>query len=511
MNIKNVALVILDGWGYAPAWGGNAITIAGTPNINKLLREFPNTLIKASGVDVGLPGHEVGNSEVGHMNIGAGQIIKQDISVINEEIKSGAFFANSALTTAIMAAKQQSRAVHLMGILSNGGIHSHIDHLFALLKLCSALKVKEVYIHAFTDGRDTDPLSGIEFINKTEDAIKSFGVGKIATILGRVYLDRKGLWTRTQIAYEALVEGKGEKQKSALKAMSEAYRLMETDEYIKPKIIDETKRISDSDTVIFFNFRSDRAKQLTDAFSEEKFDHFKRRKLNNLRFVSFVPFSTEQNLSQKIVSAFSDKPITNTLGQYYSGLGLEQFHIAETEKFAHVTYFINGNRQQPYPGEQRIIIPSPDVQSYDLKPEMSASQILEQLKRIIPRKRFPLIICNFANGDMVGHTGNFNAAVQACGFLDEIVKQLTALCLENQYELIITADHGNIEQMVDPTTNRPYTEHTNNPVPFIVVGENKKLPLRNGKLSDIASTVIELSGQIKPEYFDESLITHANS
>jgi len=511
MNIKNVALVILDGWGYAPPWGGNAITIAGTPNFNKLLREYPNTLIRASGVDVGLPGHEVGNSEVGHMNIGAGQIIKQDISVINEEIASGSFFRNAALTGAIMAAKQQGKAVHLMGIVSNGGIHSHINHLFALLKLCGALGANEVYIHVFTDGRDTDPLSGIEFINQTENAIKQYKVGKIATIMGRVYLDRKGLWTSTQIAYDALVNGKGAKQTTPLKAMSEAYRLMETDEYIKPMIIDETKRISDSDTVIFFNFRSDRAKQLTEAFSEDNFEHFNRTKINNLRFISFVPFSTEQNATKKVISAFRDRSVLNTLGQFYSGLGLEQFHIAETEKFAHVTYFINGNRQEPYPGEQRIIIPSPDVRSYDLKPEMSAPQILEQLERVIPKKRYPLVICNFANGDMVGHTGNFNAAVDAVEFLDTVVKKLAALCLENQYELILTADHGNIEQMVDPSTNRPYTEHTNNPVPLLVVGQNKKMPLTNGRLSDIASTVIELSGQTKPDCFSSSLVAHVQS
>lgn len=511
MNIKKVALVILDGWGYAPSWGGNAITIASPNNYNKLLREFPNTLIEASGENVGLPGHEVGNSEVGHMNIGAGQIIKQDISVINEQIKNGGFFKNKSINNALVYAKQQSKAVHLMGILSNGGIHSHINHVFALLKICSALGVKDVYIHAFTDGRDTDPLSAIEFINQTEEEIKKYGTGKIATILGRVYLDRKSLWTRTKVAYDALVGGVGEKQQTALKAIAQSYRNLETDEYVKPKIIENTKRVADGDVVIFFNFRSDRTRQLTECFTEQDFKHFKRTYLPNIKFITFVPFSTEQNRSKIVISAFKDKSVANTLGQFYSNQGLEQFHIAETEKYAHVTYFINGNRESPYPGENRVIVPSPDVSSYDLKPEMSAGEIYNNLKTQIENQRYPLIICNFANGDMVGHTGNFNAAVKAVSYLDEIIKNLAKICLDNQYELIITADHGNIEQMVDPTTNRPYTEHTNNPVPLIIIGQNKKLPLISGKLANIAATVIELSGQSKTEYFEQSLIAHLNS
>jgi 2,3-bisphosphoglycerate-independent phosphoglycerate mutase len=510
MNSKNVVLVILDGWGVGPSWGGNAITIAKTQNYNRLLREYSNTIIHASGKDVGLPGHEVGNSEVGHMNIGAGQIVMQDVSVINESIKNGTFYTNPVLTRAIIKSRAENKAIHLMGILSNGGIHSHIDHLFALLKMCKHLGHDRVYIHAFTDGRDTDQLKGIEFANECQKATDALQIGELATVIGRVYLDRKNDWPRTKVIYDALVDGIGEKSKSALIAISEAYRNGETDEFIKPKIIEGTPRITNGDTVIFFNFRADRAKQISLAFVQDPFVNFKRRKLSNLTFISFVPYSTENNLGENVISAFQNTAIDKTLGGYFSSLNLQQFHIAETEKYAHVTYFIDGNREAPYPGEDRMIIPSPNVPTYDLKPEMSASEVNQNLIGHIKRKSHALTICNFANGDMVGHTGNFDAAVKAVEYLDEIIRDFVRACVDCDTPLVVIADHGNIEQMVDPLTNKPYTEHTNNPVPIIIVDGQKKYSIKeNGRLSNVAATCIQLSGLEIPNYFDGSLIENS--
>ena len=508
MNQNQVVLVILDGWGYAKSWGGNAITIAETPNYDRILRTFPNTLIQASGRYVGLPGHEVGNSEVGHMNLGAGKIVEQDIEQINKTIYDGTFYSNKVLTRAIIRAKDSGKAVHLMGIVSDGGIHSHIIHLFALIKMCANLGQKEVFIHAFTDGRDTDPYKGIEFLNKVKQTCDTLSVGKIATIIGRVCLDRSGNWERTRKAYEALVDGIGTKSTSALASISAAYKQGESDEYISPVIIEGTKRISDDDTVIFFNFRSDRTRQLSEALMDLNFTKFKRRKLNNIDFISFVPYGTEVELGFRSESAFGTVDIKNTIGNYIESQDMKQFHIAETEKYAHVTFFFNGNREEPYRGEERMIIPSPNVKSYDLKPEMSADEIKNNLLIHIKRKTYGFIVCNFANGDMVGHTGNFNAAVKAIEFLDKIMKQVVDRCLVTTTPLIITADHGNIEQMVDPSTGYPYTEHTKNPVPLIAISGDKSIRLKtDGKLANVAATCIDLAGMQIPEYFDPSLVS----
>lgn len=506
--MKNVVLVILDGWGYGQSWGGNAITIADTTNYDRILRKFPNTLISASGTAVGLPGHEVGNSEVGHMNIGAGQIVWQDISIINKSITDGSFYKNEALLSSIENSKKNSTTIHLMGIVSDGGIHSHIVHLMALLKLCNKIGHKDVLIHAFTDGRDTNPMEGIEFINTIIKTCEKLQTGKIATISGRGFLDRKGNWTQTQKIYNAIADGIGTKEKNALSAMSNAYKQGETDEFIKPRIIEGiSSKVKDSDTIIFFNFRSDRTRQLTTAFLDRNFDKFPRRKIEGINFVSFIPYGVEQELEVNSKSAFNSAEVAHTIGQFYSQNNLRQFHLAETEKFAHVTYFINGNRKDPYHLEDRILVPSPDVQSYDLKPEMSAEEVKNTLVKHIKRKEHPLIICNFANGDMVGHTGVFTAAVKAVEVLDKIVKEVTDACFETETPLIITADHGNIEQMVDPQTGQPYTEHTNNPVPFIVISSDNDLKLKkSGKLANISSTILDLAGIEKPEYFDESLI-----
>jgi len=506
--MKNVVLLILDGWGQGASWGGNAITIANTPNYDRILRKFPNTLISASGMSVGLPGHEVGNSEVGHMNIGAGQIVWQDISIINKAIINGDFYSNKVLFDSISESKKNDTSVHLMGIISDGGIHSHIVHLMALLKLCAKIGHSKIFIHAFTDGRDTNPMKGIEFIDKIARTTQALKTGQIATIAGRMYLDRKGDWSRTEKLYNLLTDGKGRVEKSALVAISNAYKRGETDEFVDPSVVDGVDgRIKDGDTIIFFNFRSDRTKQLTTAFLEKNFDNFRRRLINNLNFISFIPYGTEQELEIKAKSAFPTVEINNTIGKYYADRNVRQFHIAETEKFAHVTYFINGNRNEPYPLEDRLLVPSPNVRSYDLKPEMSGEEIKNELVKHIKRKEFGLTICNFANGDMVGHTGVFEAAVKAVEFLDKMIKEIADVSLQTSTPLIITADHGNIEQMVDPQTGSPYTGHTNNPVPLIIITEEERFKLKNGgRLSDIAASLLKLSDNESSKEFDESLI-----
>jgi len=492
--MNNIALVILDGWGVAKSWGGNAITIAQTPNFDRLLRTYPNTQIFASGTSVGLPGHEMGNSEVGHMNLGAGKVIKQDISEINEAISNGTFYQNKVLREAILNSKKSGASLHLIGIISDGGIHSHIVHLFALVKLCHDLNHERVFIHAFTDGRDTDPMMGLEFINKLNSLLDKFKNCKIATVLGRSYLDRKGDWSKTKIAYEALVNGIGRKSKSALSGVSAAYKRGETDEFITPTIIEGVDgRIKDQDTIISYNFRSDRTRQLISALFEQNFKQFERRAITPASLVTFIPYGIEMELKINATSAFPTITVGNTLSSFFEKKKMRQFHIAETEKYPHVTYFFNGNRENPHLGEDRMIIPSPNVSSYAERPEMSAEEVKENLVSAIKRKYYNFIVCNFANPDMVGHTGDFNAAVKAVEFIDEKIKEIVNICLKEKFPLVLTADHGNIEQMVDPATGNPYTEHTNNPVPVIVVDEKKKPLSDSCKLANIAQTCLELA------------------
>lgn len=505
MTKNKVLLLILDGWGVGSTWGGNAISIANTPNYNKILRSYSNTKILASGNSVGLPGHEVGNSEVGHMNLGAGRVVSQDILLINKSIESGEFYNNEQLKRAISQSKQKKSTVHLMGIVSDGGIHSHIIHLFALLKLCQNIGHKDVQIHAFTDGRDTEDMKGMEFLNKLSFLIKRLGTGEIATIVGRVFLDRKGYWPRTKTIYEALVNGTGRQEKNALSALSSAYKRGETDEYISPIILND-KRIKDGDTVVFFNFRSDRTRQLVSAFLDPKFNKFKREQLNDLDFITFIPYGIEKELGVEAKSAFPSIEIENTIGKYFEEMGMKQFHIAETEKFAHVTFFINGNRNDPYSGEERILIPSPDVKSYAEKPEMSADEVKSVLIKQLKSEKFNLYICNLANGDMVGHTGNFPAAVKAVEALDVVIKEIADVCANRQIPLIITADHGNIEQMVDPMTGEPHNEHTKNPVPLIIASPHKYILKEGGRLANIAHTCLQVAGIEKPEYFNDGMI-----
>lgn len=507
MTKNKVLLLILDGWGVGNVWGGNAITIAETPNYDKILRSFPNTKIRASGTDVGLPGHEVGNSEVGHMNIGAGNVVRQDILLINESIENGQFYSNSQLNRAIKESKAKRSTVHLMGIVSDGGIHSHIIHLFALLKLCKMIGHEDVQIHAFTDGRDTESMKGMEFLNKLTYVISKLGVGKISTIIGRIFLDRKGYWPNTKVAFDALVSGVGKKASNPLSALSAAYKGGETDEYISPIIIDGSKRVQSGDTVIFFNFRSDRTRQLVSAFLDPKFDKFQRPPIQDLDFITFIPYGIEKELGVEAKSAFPSVTIENTIGKYFESLGMSQFHIAETEKFAHVTFFINGNRDEPYQKEERLLVPSPDVKSYADKPEMSAFEVKDNLIKRLKSDDFNLYVCNFANGDMVGHTGSFPAAVRAVETLDGILKEIVDVCTNRQIPLIITADHGNIEQMVDPLTGAPHNEHTKNPVPMILVSPKKYVLRDDGKLSNLADTCLQMAEIDMPAYFANGMIT----
>jgi len=504
---KAGALLILDGWGWGKSWGGNAITIGQTTNFNRLLREYPFTIIKASGNDVGLPGHEVGNSEVGHMNLGAGMIVEQDIAQINKSIKNESFYTNEALVSAIKSSKERGSALHLMGIISDGGIHSHIVHLLALMKLASSLGHPEVYIHAFTDGRDTDPYKGLEFIEKITRASEGLGVGKIATIMGRSYLDRKGNWEKTKAAYDALVNGVGEEGKNPLTSISAAYKRGETDEFVKPLIFDRNALVKDSDAVIFFNFRSDRTRQITQALLDPNFNKFATKKFPNLDYITFIPYGIERELNLKARSAFPTVVIPNTIGKFVASKNMKQFHIAETEKYAHVTFFINGNIEEPYPGEDRILIPSPNVKSYAEKPEMSIQEVADKFVKNINRLDHQLYICNFANGDMVGHTGDFKAAISAVQAVDNAIKQVVQACIDSDIPLIVTADHGNIEQMVDPLGGIPDTEHTRNPVPLVLISDLQKINLiPDGRLENVASTLLETIGFEKSNEFANSLV-----
>jgi len=501
-------LLILDGWGIGKNWGGNAILVANTKNYNRLIREYPNTTIAASGTDVGLPGHEVGNSEVGHMNLGAGRIVEQDVSLINKKIANGLFYKNKILKDTILRSKENNTTLHLIGIISDGGIHSHINHLFALLKIAKGIGHKKVMIHAFTDGRDTSTLKGLEFINKIQYACDQMETGKIATICGRIFLDRKGNWGRTKIAYEAIVDGIGIKQKDPKSAVSNAYRNGQTDEYIIPQIIKNNyQKMRDNDAVIFFNFRSDRTRQLTQVFLDEKFNEFKRRILNNLDFVTFIPYGVEMEIKSPAKTAFGSNIINNTLTSFVANQNKKQIHIAETEKFAHVTYFFNGNKNDYFKGEERVLVPSPDVGSYANVPEMSLQKVTESLVRSIKRKEHHFMLCNFANGDMVGHTGDFKAALLAVEAIDNHLNDVVRACLDNETKLIITADHGNIEQMVDPETGQPDPEHTNNPVPLILVTDsNNKALIEGGRLANVAATLLQFSQNEIPDYFERGLI-----
>lgn len=509
---KLTTLIIMDGYGIAEPCHTNAITEADTPNLDKLFNRYPNTTIKCSGQDVGLPDGQMGNSEVGHLNLGAGRIIYQPLSRISKSIKDGDFFENKALITAIKNVKENDSALHLLGLISNGGVHSHTNHLLACVELAKRNSIKDVYIHCFMDGRDVPPSSALGFIMELEQDLKKIGLGKIATVSGRFYaMDRDNIWERVEIAYSAITDGEGITANSAIQAIKQSYKKGETDEFIKPSVIlndnNPTGTINANDSIIFFNFRPDRARQLTKAYIDDEFNNFARKKgYLPLCFVTMTSYDANFN---NVSVAYYPQKYKNTLGEYLSNQSLTQLHIAETQKYAHVTYFFNGGIEKPYDGETRILIDSPKIATFDKKPEMSAYEVTDAVIKEIKKGEFDAIIINFANCDMVGHTGIMEAAVKAVETVDKCVEKVVNSVLSKGGNLIITADHGNAEKMWDEVENVPYTAHTaTSPVPVIIIDKDKDYELyADGCLADIAPTMLEMMGLETPnEMTGKSLI-----
>ncbi len=506
-NTNPVFLTILDGWGIAPSWGANAITQSKTPNFDMFWKNYSHAQIEASGKYVGLPGHEQGNSEVGHLNIGSGRIVYQDCSRISKSIEDQSFFKSKELFNTVNHAKKYNSNLHLIGLLSTGRIHSHTDHIYALLQFARNSNFDRVYLDLFTDGRDNLNMSAIELIEKLQNKIKQIGVGRINSLIGRYYaMDRDNHWDRTQMAYNLLTQGMGSNFESPISAVSNSYKNGETDEYIKPITISDKSnkftKISDNDSVIFFNFRSDRARQITQAFNDDKFNNFRRQKIQNLYFTGMIPYGTELEVGKNIHSIFGPQKLDNTLAEVLSNNNLKQFHIAETEKYAHVTYFFNGGIENQFPKEDRMIINSPRVSTYDMAPKMSAEKITQEVIRRMKMYKYDFVIINYANPDMVGHTGNFHAVIEAIEFLDEQLGKLYNFVKYKKGTLIITADHGNAEELLNPQTGSTSTQHSNNPVPFILIdfSNDKKYHLRqDGVLADIAPTILELMNIEKPK------------
>ena len=508
MKDKLTMLMILDGFGENKEEKANAVKLANTPNIDKLMKTCPTTDIHTSGLDVGLPEGQMGNSEVGHTNIGAGRIVYQELTRITKSIEDGDFFTNEEFIAAIENCKKYNSKLHIMGLLSNGGVHSHIRHLFGLLELAKRRDFEDVYVHCFMDGRDTAPSSGESFISELEEKMKEKGVGKIATITGRFYaMDRDKRWQRVEKAYNALVRGEGEKATSAIGAIESSYQKEIFDEFIEPTVIvnGETPvaTIGKHDSVIFFNYRPDRAREITRTLVDKEFNEFEVEKDLDLYYVCMTSYDETM---PNVHIAFKKEELKNTFGEYISKHGLTQLRIAETEKYAHVTFFFNGGEEKQYPGEDRILVPSPKVETYDLKPEMSAYEVTDKVVEAINSKKYDCIILNYANPDMVGHTGVLEAAIKAIETIDECVGRVVEAINNQDGVLIITADHGNAEQMIDYKTGEPHTAHTTNPVPLILVGmENAKL--REGRLADLAPTMLDIMNLEKPaEMTGESLI-----
>ena len=507
MKDKLTMLMILDGFGDNPNKDGNAIKLAKTPNIDKLMKKYSNVDINTSGLAVGLPEGQMGNSEVGHTNIGAGRIVYQDLTRITKSIADGDFFSIKELSDAIENCKKNNSKLHIMGLLSDGGVHSHMRHLFAILEFAKRKDFENVYVHCFMDGRDTPPTSGESYIAKLEEKMKEKGVGKIATIEGRFYaMDRDKRWNRVKEAYDAIVNGVGEKATTALSAIEASYQKEVFDEFVKPTVIcnGETPvaTIEENDSVIFFNFRPDRARELTRTLVDKDFNEFDTKKMN----LFFVCFTQYDETMPNVKIAFKPESLVNTFGEYISNNGLKQLRIAETEKYAHVTFFFNGGEEKEYEGEDRILVPSPKVETYDLKPEMSALEVTDKVVDAINSGKYDSIILNYANPDMVGHTGSLEAAVKAVETIDGCVARVVEAIEKQNGILIITADHGNAEQMVDYKTGEPQTAHTTNPVPLILVGL-EGIKLKEGKLADLAPTMLDIMGLEKPEEMTgESLI-----
>ena len=507
MNKKLTMLMILDGFGMNNNAEGNSIKIANTPNIDNLMKKNPTTEIHTSGLDVGLPEGQMGNSEVGHTNIGAGRIVYQELTRITKEIEEGDFFSNPELVKAIENCKEHGTKLHIMGLLSDGGVHSHNRHLYALLELAKRKDFEDVYVHCFLDGRDTPPASAENYLAELEKKMAEKGVGKIASISGRYYsMDRDKRWERVEKSYQALVNGIGEKETSSIIAIEKSYQKEVFDEFVEPTLIcnndEPIATIQKNDSVIFFNFRPDRAREITRTLVDPDFDGFKRDYFS----VYFVCFTQYDATLPNVHIAFKPTTLENTFGEYISKKGFTQLRIAETEKYAHVTFFFNGGEEKQYPGEDRILVPSPKVATYDLKPEMSAKEVTEKVIEAIQSQKYNCIILNYANPDMVGHTGNLEATVKAIETIDDCVGKVVEEVNKVQGVLLITADHGNAEQMIDYATGEPHTAHTTNPVPFILVGK-EDAKLKPGRLADLAPTMLDIMGLEKPkEMTGESII-----
>ena len=502
MSKKPTVLMILDGYGLNDRVEGNAVKEANTPVMDQLMAECPYVKGLASGMAVGLPEGQMGNSEVGHLNMGAGRIVYQELTRITKEIQDGDFFKNEALLHAVKNAKDNGTALHLFGLLSDGGVHSHITHLFGLLELAKREGLENVYVHCFLDGRDTPPQSGKGYVQELTDKLAELGVGKIATVMGRYYaMDRDNRWDRVERAYNALTKGMGVPAESGVAAVQNSYNNGKNDEFVEPAVVMENGKpvatIEDGDSVIFFNFRPDRAREITRAFCCDDFTGFAREKRIQTTYVCFTDY--DETIPNKEV-AFHKVAITNTFGEFLAAHGLKQARIAETEKYAHVTFFFNGGVEEPNEGEDRILVKSPKVATYDLKPEMSAPEVCEKLVDAIKSQKYDVIIINFANPDMVGHTGVEKAAIAAVETVDSCVGKAVAAIKEVNGQMFICADHGNAEQLIDYETGAPFTAHTTNPVPFILVNADPSYTLREGGcLADIAPTLIELMGMEQPK------------
>lgn len=498
MNNKTVLLTILDGWGCADKSSGNAIYSANIPNYDFLLKNYPNTTIFADGEHVGLPEGQMGNSEVGHLNLGAGRIVYQELTRINKSIKDGDFFENPEFLKAINHAKENNSCLHLMGLVSNGGVHSSMDHLFALIELAHKHDLKDVYVHAFLDGRDTPPKSSIGFVSQLDKKLEEFNFSRVATVSGRYYvMDRDTRWDRIEKAYNNLLSGEEKCEETAEIAIEKSYQEDINDEFVLPTVIgNEKSRLKDNDSVIFFNFRPDRARQITRAINDPNFDGFDRKKvLENVYYVCMTQYDETFNLPV----AYPPQELKEILGEVLDENGVQQFRTAETEKYAHVTFFFNGGVEKAFSTETRVLISSPKVATYDLKPEMSAYEVEEKVIEALKSKKYQFILVNFANPDMVGHTGIFDAAVNAVEVIDKCLGKIVSTVKETGATMILTSDHGNAEHMKESGTDKPFTAHTTNKVPLVLINYDKDVELKEGGiLADVAPTVLDIMDIEKP-------------
>ena len=493
---KKALLMILDGWGIGSHTKSDAIATTPTPYWDSLIANYPHSQLQASGENVGLPDGQMGNSEVGHQNIGAGRILYQDLVKINKSIKEGTIYDNPEVKSAFSYAKETGKNIHFMGLTSTGGVHSSLNHIFALCDIAKKYELENVFVHCFMDGRDTDPQSGKGFVEQVEQHCAE-STGKVVSVIGRYYaMDRDKNWDRIKLAYDLLVSGEGEQATSMTDAIQASYDAGVTDEFIKPinnSTVDGT--IKEGDVVIFFNYRPDRAKEITIAFTQQDMPEHGLKTIKDLQYYCMTPYDSSFT---GIHVLFRKDNVSNTLGEYLSALGKKQLHIAETEKYAHVTFFFNGGREAPYEGEDRILVPSPKVATYDLKPEMSAYEVKAKLVEAINTQKYDFIVVNYANGDMVGHTGVYEAIQKACVAIDECVMDTVEACKANDYEVIIIADHGNADNAINPD-GTPNTAHSLNPVPFVYVTANKDAKVKDGVLADVAPSILKIMDLKQPE------------